>query len=313
MSEISIREAYGQALAEVGSDSRIVALDSDLSTCTMSTYFGKKYPDRFFNCGIAEANMVDMAAGFALTGKIPFCHSFAMFSAGRCFEMIRNSIAYPNLSVRVIGSHAGLTVGRDGATHQCLEDVAIMRCIPNMTVIAPCDAVETRLIVEAMVDYQGPIYLRTSRIAVPNTIDMASHSQLQIGKGIILREGTDVTIAVTGIMAHAAMQAAALLQKDGIQAKVIHIHTIKPLDSDLIISAAKETGAMVTVEEHSVIGGFGSAVCELLSQKYPIPLRMVGVQDKFGHSGEADELLEEYRLTAGGIVEAAYAAMGGAK
>jgi transketolase len=284
-------------------------LDADLSTGTMSVYFAKKYPERFFNCGIAEANMVDMAAGFALTGKIPFCHSFAMFSAGRCFEMIRNSIAYPNLNVRIVGSHAGITVGRDGATHQCLEDLAIMRSIPNMTVIAPCDAEETRQAVHALVSFHGPVYLRTSRVASDEVVSKAENYTFEIGKAVPLASGSDVTLAATGILVPLVLQAAETLAAKGIHACVLDFHTIKPLDEKALLLAAKETGAIVTVEEHNVMGGFGSAVCEVLAKHRPTPVEMVGMQDEFGRSGEADELLSYYHLTPDAVVEAALRVM----
>ncbi len=295
--KISTRVAYGEALRDFGGDERIVALDADLSTCTMSCYFGEKYPNRFFNIGIAEANMIDMAAGFATTGKIAFCHSFAMFTAGRGYDQVRNSVAYPHLNVKVIGSHAGLTVGEDGATHQCIEDLSLMRTIPGMVVLCPCDANEAREAVKAMIAYDGPCFMRTGRTALETVTDGFSNYKFEIGKGVTLVEGSDVTIIATGLMVQESLKAVELLKAEGISARLIDMHTIKPLDRELVIKAAKETGAIVTAEEHNIIGGLGSAVCEAICDECPIPVVRVGVQDEFGRSGEAGALLKLYRLT----------------
>lgn len=275
--KISTRVAYGEALRDFGGDERIVALDADLSTCTMSCYFGEKYPNRFFNIGIAEANMIDMAAGFATTGKIAFCHSFAMFTAGRGYDQVRNSVAYPHLNVKVIGSHAGLTVGEDGATHQCIEDLSLMRTIPGMVVLCPCDANEAREAVKAMIAYDGPCFMRTGRTALETVTDGFSNYKFEIGKGVTLVEGSDVTIIATGLMVQESLKAVELLKAEGISARLIDMHTIKPLDRELVIKAAKETGAIVTAEEHNIIGGLGSAVCEAICDECPIPVVRVGV------------------------------------
>jgi len=303
--KISTRAAYGNALCEFGADKRIIALDADLASCTMSEVFAKKYPDRFFNVGIAEANMIDMAAGFATTGKIAFCHSFAMFTAGRGYDQIRNSVAYPRLNVKVVGSHAGLTVGEDGPTHQCLEDLSLMRTIPGMVVVAPCDANETRLAVKAIIDYEGPCYLRTGRIAVEQVTDEIPGYSFALGKGSLLREGKDVTIVAVGLMVQESLKAAELLEKEGIHARVIDMHTVKPLDSDLVLKAARETGAIVTVEEHNIIGGLGGAVAEVVCGSDPVPVVRVGVEDVFGKSGKADALLVKFGLHKGNIAEKA--------
>ena len=271
--KISTRVAYGEALRDFGGDERIVALDADLSTCTMSCYFGEKYPNRFFNIGIAEANMIDMAAGFATTGKIAFCHSFAMFTAGHGYDQVRNSVAYPHLNVKVIGSHAGLTVGEDGATHQCIEDLSLMRTIPGMVVLCPCDANEAREAVKAMIAYDGPCFMRTGRTALETVTDGFSNYKFEIGKGVTLVEGSDVTIIATGLMVQESLKAVELLKAEGISARLIDMHTIKPLDRELVIKAAKETGAIVTAEEHNIIGGLGSAVCEAICDECPIPDR----------------------------------------
>ena len=302
---ISTRVAYGEALRDFGGDERIVALDADLSTCTMSCYFGEKYPNRFFNIGIAEANMIDMAAGFATTGKIAFCHSFAMFTAGRGYDQVRNSVAYPHLNVKVIGSHAGLTVGEDGATHQCIEDLSLMRTIPGMVVLCPCDANEAREAVKAMIAYDGPCFMRTGRTALETVTDGFSNYKFEIGKGVTLVEGSDVTIIATGLMVQESLKAVELLKAEGISARLIDMHTIKPLDRELVIKAAKETGAIVTAEEHNIIGGLGSAVCEAICDECPIPVVRVGVQDEFGRSGEAGALLKLYGLTPENVAEKA--------
>ena len=295
--KIATREAYGNALAEFGSDSRIVVFDADLSKSTKTDTFRKKYPERFFNMGIAEGNMMVTAAGMAACGKIAFASTFAMFAAGRAFEQIRNSICYPKLNVKIGATHAGISVGEDGASHQSIEDIAIMRALPNMTVISPADAVETRHAIKAAIEHEGPVYLRLGRLNVPVIFEEGSYNY-QLGKGVTLSEGSDVTIVATGLMVHAALEAKDMLKLEGISARVINIHTIKPIDVDIIVKAARETGIVVTAEEHSVIGGLGSAVADVLSENYPVPLLKVGVQDKFGKSGKPDRLLEMYGLTA---------------
>ncbi len=298
--KIATREAYGNALAEFGSDSRIVVFDADLSKSTKTDTFKKKYPERFFNMGIAEANMMATAAGMASCGKIAFASTFAMFAAGRAFEQIRNSICYPRLNVKIAATHAGLTVGEDGASHQAIEDIAIMRAIPNMTVLSPADAVETRHAIKAAIEYDGPVYIRLGRLNVPVIFDESNY-QYELGKGITLSEGSDVTIIATGLMVHAALEARDTLKQEGIDARVIDLHTIKPIDEDIIIKAARETGAIVTAEEHNVIGGLGGAVAEVVAENYPVPVLRLGVQDKFGKSGKPDALLEMYGLTAANI------------
>jgi len=309
----STRAAYGEALAEYGGDPRIVALDADLASCTMSEIFGAKYPERFFNAGIAEANMIGMAAGFATTGKIAFCHSFAMFTAGRGYDQIRNSVAYPGLNVKIVGSHAGLTVGEDGATHQCIEDLSLMRTIPGMTVLAPCDANETREAVKALIRYEGPCFMRTGRTAVANITPSIPGYRFELGRGAVLREGGDITIIACGLMVQEALAAGELLAARGVEARIIDMHTIKPLDTGVILKAARETGAIVTAEEHSVTGGLGSAVAEALSSAYPVPVLRVGVNDEFGRSGDALMLLERYGLTAANIAGRAVEAIGMAR
>ncbi|MFT3984118.1 MAG: transketolase family protein [Lachnospiraceae bacterium] len=306
MSEmIASRIAYGKALCEFGENPDIVALDADLACCTMSIDFANRYPERFYNMGIAEANMIDVAAGFATTGKIAFCHSFAMFTAGRGYDQIRNNIAYPHLNVKVIGSHAGLTVGEDGGTHQCIEDISLMRTIPDMTVIVPCDANETREAVRAMIAYDGPCYLRTSRIGGEEITMNAPGYQFTIGKGAVLKDGKDVTIIACGLMVQKALEAGKQLETEGISAKVVDMHSIKPLDKELILRSAEETGAIVTVEEHNVIGGLGAAVAEVIVKNRPTPVEMVGVEDQFGRSGPGEELLKLYGLTTENIIEKA--------
>lgn len=302
---IATRSAYGAALCEFGNDPDIVALEADLASVTMSGIFGQRYPDRYFNVGIAEANMIDMAAGFAACGKTAFCHSFAMFTAGRGYDQIRNSIAYPHLNVKIIGSHAGLTVGEDGATHQCLEDLSLMRTIPEMVVLSPCDANETREAVKAMIAYDGPCFMRTGRSAVENVTPDFPRYQFELGKSLELVEGTDVTIIATGLMVQQSLKAAAFLAQEGIKARVIDMHTIKPVDRDMIVKAAAETGAIVTAEEHNIIGGLGSAVCEVICQTKPVPVIRVGVQDCFGCSGEATQLLAKYGLSPENVANAA--------
>jgi transketolase len=303
--KISTRAAYGDALCEFGKNPKVVALDADVSSCTMSEVFAQKYPERFFNVGIAEANMIAMAAGFATTGKIAFCHSFAMFTAGRGYDQIRNSIAYPHLNVKIIGSHAGLTVGEDGATHQCIEDLSLMRTVPGMVVLAPCDAHETREAVKAMIEYEGPCFMRTGRTALDTVTDTIPGYSFTLGKGVTLREGKDLTIIATGLMVQESLKAAELLEKAGIHSRVLGIHTIKPLDKDLILKAAEETGAIVTAEEHNVVGGLGAAVCELVCTESPVPVIRVGINDEFGRSGGAEELLRFYGLCPENLVEKA--------
>ena len=304
------RESYGEALASLGEKYDFLVLDADLAAATKTGTFKKKFPERFFDCGIAEGNMVSVAAGIATTGKKVFATSFAMFAAGRAYEQIRNSIGYPHLNVNIVGTHASITVGEDGATHQCSEDLALMRTIPGMTVLCPADATEAYAAVEAALNHDGPCYLRFGRFAVPNlTPELVPDYKFEIGKGVTYREGADVTIVATGFMSHLAYEAAELLSAEGIEATVINIHTVKPLDKELIVSAAKKTGAVVTAEEHSIIGGLGSAVCEALSESYPVPVLRVGVEDKFGKSGKVPALLEMYGLTAENIKNKAKAAI----
>lgn len=300
---ISTRVAYGLALAEFGNREDIYAFDADLKSCTMSQYFAEKYPERFFNMGIAEANMVDVAAGFATCGATALVHTFAMFASGRVYDQVRNSVAYPGLNVKVVGSHAGLTVGEDGATHQCIEDISLMRTIPGMTVIVPCDDNETRLATKAMLDYKGPCYFRTGRCKVESVTDSVQGYTFELGKGVELVSGSDVTIIACGLMVQEALKAAKLLKEQGISARVIDMHTIKPIDREIIVKAARETGAIVTAEEHNIIGGLGGAVSEVVAAEYPVPVERVGVNDVFGHSAAADLLLEKYGLTPENIVE----------
>lgn len=305
MEKISTRVAYGRALEEFGHREDIFVFDSDLKSCTMTQYFSEKYPERFYNMGIAEANMVDVAAGFATCGATALVHTFAMFAAGRVYDQVRNNVAYPGLNVKVIGSHAGLTVGEDGATHQCIEDISLMRTIPSMTVIVPCDANETRLATKAMLDHKGPCYFRTGRCAVDCVTDTFEDYKFEIGKGIELKDGKDVTIIACGLMVQEALKAQQMLANENISARVIDMHTIKPIDRDIIIKAANETGAIVTAEEHNIIGGLGSAVAEVITSEKLVPLEMVGVKDVFGHSAPPQELLDKYGLTPKDIVEAA--------
>ena len=296
------RESYGAALAELGEKYDFVVLDADLAAATKTGVFKKKFPERFFDCGIAEGNMVSVAAGIATTGKKVFATSFAMFAAGRAYEQIRNSIGYPHLNVNIVGTHASITVGEDGATHQCSEDLALIRTIPGMTVICPADATEAYAAVEAALNFDGPCYLRFGRFAVPDlTPEIVPDYKFELGKGVTYREGKDVTIVANGFMVHLAVEAAELLKAEGIDAGVINIHTIKPLDTELLVKAAKNSGAIVTAEEHSIVGGLGAAVCEALSETYPVPVLRVGVEDKFGKSGQVPELLELYGLTAKNI------------
>lgn len=295
------RESFGETVTALAAEyPEIVVLDADLAAATKTGIFKKAYPERFFDCGIAECNMVGVAAGLATCGKIPFAASFAMFSAGRAFEQVRNSVGYPKLNVKIVGSHAGISVGEDGATHQCCEDIALMRTIPGMVILNPSDDIEAKAAVKAAYEHEGPVYMRFGRLAVPVINDRPDY-KFEIGKGVTLREGKDVAILATGLCVSESLAAAEKLAADGIDAKVINIHTIKPLDEDLVVAAAKECGKVVTVEEHSVIGGLGSAVCETLSRKAPTPVKNIGVQDCFGESGPAVALLEKYGLNAEGI------------
>ena len=301
--KIATRDSYGNALAELGREhDNLVVLDADLSAATKTGVFQKEFPDRHIDCGIAECNMMGIAAGIASTGKVPFASSFAMFAAGRAFEQVRNSIGYPHLNVKIGATHAGISVGEDGATHQCNEDIALMRTIPGMTIINPADDVEAKAAVRAAYEMDGPVYLRFGRLAVPVINDRPDY-KFEVGKGVLLREGTDVTIVATGLCVGASLEAAEQLAAEGISAEVINIHTIKPLDTELIINSAKKTGKVVTAEEHSVIGGLGSAVCDCLCENAPTPVCKIGVYDVYGESGPAAKLLEKYGLDAQGIYE----------
>ncbi len=301
--KIATRESYGNALIEIGKENpNLVVLDADLAAATKTGMFKKVFPERHIDCGIAESNMAGVAAGLSLTGKIPFMSSFAMFAAGRAFEQVRNSIGYPHLNVKIGATHAGITVGEDGATHQCNEDIALMRTIPGMVVMCPADDVEAKAAVRAAVEYDGPVYIRFGRAAVPVINDTPDY-KFEIGKGTVVREGTDVTIVATGICVDSALGAAEKLAAEGISAEVINICTIKPLDEDIIIKSAKKTGKVVTAEEHSVIGGLGSAVCDALCKSYPTPVYKIGMQDCFGESGSAAALVQKYKLDAQGIYE----------
>lgn len=304
--QISTRAAYGMALAEFGGNENIYVFDADLKSCTMTQYFAEKYPDRFFNMGIAEANMVDVAAGFAACGATALVNTFAIFASGRVYDQVRNDVVYPGLNVKVVGSHSGLTVGEDGATHQALEDISLMRTIPGMTVVVPCDGYETRLATKAILEKKGPCYLRTGRCKLDVVTEQTESYKFEIGKGVTLTDGNDVSIIACGLMVQESLKAQKLLEADGIHARVIDMHTIKPIDRDLVIKAAKETGAIVTCEEHNIIGGLGSAVSEVLvtSDAYA-PQEFVGVHDVFGHSGPAFELLAHYGLTPADIAAAA--------
>lgn len=303
--KVATREAYGKALVKLSNlNDRVVVLDADLSKSTKTADFKTAAPERFINMGIAEGNMMGVAAGLATCGKIPFASSFAMFAAGRAFEQIRNSICYPRLNVKVCATHAGLTVGEDGATHQSVEDIALMRAIPNMTIINPVDAVETEAAILAIAEYEGPCYVRLGRLAV-ETVNDENNYKFEIGKGVTLSEGNDVTIVATGMMVQLALKAKEELSKEGINAKIINIHTIKPIDCELLVKAAKETGAIVTAEEHSIVGGLGSAVSEVVTEEFPVPVVKVGIKDTFGESGKPDQLLEKYGLTVESIVNSA--------
>jgi transketolase len=294
------RVAYGEALAEFGSDERIVVLDCDLSKSTMTNTFKDKYPERFFNTGIAEANMMSSAAGMATCGKIVFASTFAIFAALRGCEQIRNSICYPKLNVKVCATHAGISVGEDGASHQPIEDIGIMRSIPNITIVQPCDANETRQAIRAAIDYNGPMYIRLGRLAVEDINDTTY--EFHLGKGVQLKDGCDLTIIASGLMVGPALAAYETLRAQGISARVVNMHTIKPIDRDIIVKAARETGAIVTCEEHNILCGLGSAVCEVVSEDWPVPVKRVGIEDKFGKSGKPELLLEMYGLTAENIV-----------
>ncbi len=299
--KIATRDSYGNALVELGKEhNELIVLDADLAGATKTGVFKKVFPERHIDCGIAEANMAGIAAGLATCGKVPFMSSFAMFAAGRAFEQVRNSIGYPHLNVKIGATHAGISVGEDGATHQCNEDIALMRTIPGMTVINPCDDVEARAAVKAAYAHEGPVYLRFGRLAIPVINDEATY-KFEIGKGIVLKEGKDVTVIATGLCVSEVLEAAKMLAADGIDAEVINIHTIKPLDEELVIASAGKTGKVVTVEEHSVIGGLGSAVCDTLSAKAPTRVMKIGINDTFGESGPALELIKKYGLDAESI------------
>lgn len=297
------RESFGMALCELAKTNKnIVALDADLSGSTKTAMFQKAFPERFFNCGIAEGNMISTAAGLAACGKIPFAASFAMFATGRAYEQIRNSVAYPHLNVKIAGSHAGISVGEDGATHQCCEDIALMKTLPGMTIINPADHWEMMAAVKAAVEYDGPVYLRLGRLAVDSFNDPDNYS-FTLGKGITLHEGNDITVIATGIIVKDALEAVRELEAQGINARLINIHTIKPIDEDIIVKAAKETGRIVTVEEHNVIGGLGDSVCDVTARKCPVPVTKIGIQDQFGYSGPAKELLKLFGLSKENIAK----------
>lgn len=299
--KIATRDSYGNALVELGKEhDDLIVLDADLAGATKTGVFKKAFPERHWDIGIAEANMTGIAAGVAACGKVPFISSFAMFAAGRAYEQVRNSIGYPKLNVKIGATHGGISVGEDGATHQCLEDFALMRVIPGMVVASPSDDIEAKAMVAAAYEHQGPVYMRFGRLAVPVINDRPDY-KFELGKGIVLREGKDLTIIANGLCVAPALEAAEKLAADGIDAKVINIHTIKPLDEDLVVAAAKETGKVVTVEEHSIIGGLGGAVCECLAEKAPVPVKRIGIHDVFGESGPALELLHKYGLDAEGI------------
>ena len=301
--KIATRESYGNALAELGAQNpNVVVLDADLAGATKTGVFKKAFPERHIDCGIAEGNMMGVAAGLATCGKVVFASSFAMFAAGRAFEQVRNSIGYPHLNVKIGATHAGISVGEDGATHQCNEDIAIMRTIPGMTIICPADDIEARAAVKAAAEYEGPVYLRFGRLAVPVINDEATY-KFEIGKGITMKEGKDVTIIATGLEVNESLEAAKLLEADGISAEVIDIHTIKPIDRELVVASAKKTGKVVTVEEHSIIGGLGGAVAEVLTEEAPTKMLRIGMMDQFGESGPAKALIEKYGLDAKGIYE----------
>ena len=299
--KIATRESYGNALVELGKEhDNLVVLDADLAAATKTGVFKKAFPERHIDCGIAESNMMGIAAGLAATDMVPFASTFAMFAAGRAFEQIRNSIGYPHLNVKIGATHAGISVGEDGATHQCNEDIALMRTIPGMTIINPADDVEAKAAVKAAYEMDGPVYLRFGRLAVPVINDRPDY-KFEVGKGVVLREGKDITIIATGLCVDSALEAAKMLEQDGIDAQVINIHTIKPIDKDLIVEAATKTGKIVTVEEHSIIGGLGGAVAEVLVENAPVPMKRIGVNDVYGESGPAVKLLEKYGLDGKGV------------
>ncbi|MCC8050711.1 MAG: transketolase family protein [Lachnospiraceae bacterium] len=301
--KIATRQSYGEALAELGKEhENLVVLDADLANATKTDTFKKVFPERHIDCGIAECNMMGIAAGLSTTGKVPFVSTFAMFASGRAYEQVRNSIGYPHLNVKIGATHAGISVGEDGASHQCNEDLALMREIPGMVVINPSDDIEAKAAVKAAYEHEGPVYLRFGRLAVPVINDNPDY-KFEIGKGVVLKEGTDVTIIATGLCVGSALDAAEMLEKDGVSAQVVNIHTIKPLDEELVVACAKKTGKVVTVEEHSVIGGLGSAVCDTLCAKAPTQVLKIGVQDVFGESGPAVELLKKYKLDGAGVYE----------
>ncbi|MCI7084646.1 transketolase family protein [bacterium] len=297
------RESFGMALCELAKTNKdIVVLDADLAAATKTSIFKKEYPERFFDCGIAEGNMMGVAAGLAATGKIPVAASFAMFATGRAFEQIRNSIAYPHLNVKIAGSHAGISTGEDGATHQCLEDIALMRTLPGMVVLNPADHYEMMAATKAAVEYQGPVYIRLGRLAIDSFNDPATY-KFELGKGITLHEGNDVAVIATGLVVNEALKAVKELEAQGINARLINIHTIKPIDEEIIVKAAKETGRIITVEEHNIIGGLADAVCQVTSSKCPVPVTRIGVEDRFGYSGPAKELLEIFGLCKDNIAK----------
>ena len=301
--KIATRDSYGNALVELGKEKdNVVVLDADLAAATKTAVFKKEFPERHIDCGIAEANMTGIAAGLSTCGKVPYISTFAMFAAGRAFEQVRNSIGYPHLNVKIGATHAGISVGEDGASHQCNEDIALMRTIPGMTIINPSDDIEAKAAVRAAYDIDGAVYMRFGRLAVPVINDNPEY-KFEVGKGVLLKEGTDLTIVATGLEVAESLKAAEMLADDGINARVINIHTIKPIDEDIIVKAAQETGRIFTVEEHSIIGGLGGAVAEVLSEKCPTKLTRIGVKDTFGESGPAVELLHKYKLDAEGIVE----------
>ncbi|MDE6034923.1 MAG: transketolase family protein [Ruminococcus sp.] len=306
MSEVikkATRESYGETLKELAEEyDNLVVLDADLAAATKTAVFKKAYPERFFDCGIAEANMMGVSAGLATCGKIPFASTFAMFAAGRAYEIVRNSIGYPHLNVKIGATHAGISVGEDGATHQCNEDIALMRTIPGMTIINPCDDVEARQAVRCAVEFDGPVYMRFGRLAVPVINDRETY-KFELGKGVVMRDGKDVTIVATGLMVNEALEASKVLEAEGISARVVNIHTIKPLDKELICQCARDTGVMVTAEEHSIIGGLGSAVAEAVTECCPVPVVKIGVNDVYGYSGPALDLLQKFGLSAENIVE----------
>mgnify|MGYP002512004547 CR=1 FL=1 len=302
--KVATREAYGAALVELADKYDYVVLDADLAAATKTGVFKKAHPERFFDCGIAEGNMMGVAAGMAAAGKIPVAASFAMFATGRAFEQIRNSVAYPKLNVKIAGSHAGISTGEDGATHQCIEDLALMRVIPGMTVLSPCDGPEMKAAVKALLEYKGPAYMRLGRLAVESVTDTIEGYSFEIGKGAVLKDGTDVTVIATGMMVQEAYKAAGMLEAEGVSVRVIDMHTIKPLDEELVLKAAQETGVIVTAEEHQTAGGLYSAVAEVVVKGQPVPMENVSVRDTFGQSGPPEALMDAYDLNAKGIAAA---------